>query len=60
MILGDTNSGLSAIAASHHNIPIVHLEAGMRAYDVRMPEEKNRVLIDHLSSVLFTLYSLFP
>jgi UDP-N-acetylglucosamine 2-epimerase (non-hydrolysing) len=59
LILGDTNSGLSAIAASHHNIPIVHLEAGMRAYDVRMPEEKNRVLIDHLSSVLlpYTHYS---
>jgi len=59
LILGDTNSGLSAIPASHHNIPIVHLEAGMRAYDVRMPEEKNRVLIDHLSTVLlpYTNYS---
>jgi len=59
LILGDTNSGLSAIPASHHGIPIVHLEAGMRAYDVRMPEEKNRVLIDHLSTVLlpYTNYS---
>ena len=52
LILGDTNSGLAAIPAAHHNIKIVHLEAGMRSYDFRMPEEKNRVLIDHLSSVL--------
>ena len=59
LILGDTNSGLAAIPASHHGIKIVHLEAGMRAYDLRMPEEKNRVLIDHLSSVLlpYTAYS---
>lgn len=52
LILGDTNSGLAAIPAAHHGIKIAHLEAGMRAYDFRMPEEKNRVLIDHLSSVL--------
>ena len=59
LILGDTNSGLSAIPAAHHGIKIVHLEAGMRAYDIRMPEEKNRVLIDHLSTVLlpYTNYS---
>ena len=59
LILGDTNSGLAAIPAAHHGIKIAHLEAGMRAYDFRMPEEKNRVLIDHLSSVLlpYTNYS---
>jgi UDP-N-acetylglucosamine 2-epimerase (non-hydrolysing) len=59
VILGDTNSGLSAISAAHHGVKIVHLEAGMRAYDIRMPEEKNRILIDHLSSVLlpYTNYS---
>ena len=59
LILGDTNSGLAAIPASHHGIKIVHLEAGMRAYDFRMPEDKNRVLIDHLSTVLlpYTKYS---
>ena len=59
LILGDTNSGLSVIPAAHHGIKIVHLEAGMRAYDSRMPEEKNRVLIDHLSTVLlpYTNYS---
>lgn len=59
LILGDTNSGLAAIPAAHHGIKIVHLEAGMRSYDSRMPEEKNRILIDHLSSVLlpYTTYS---
>lgn len=59
LILGDTNSGLASIPASHHRIPIAHLEAGMRSYDKRMPEEKNRVLIDHLSSILlpYTNYS---
>ena len=59
LILGDTNSGLAAIPAAHHGVKVVHLEAGMRAYDFRMPEEKNRVLIDHLSSVLlpYTDYS---
>ena len=59
LILGDTNSGLAAIPAAHHGIKIVHLEAGMRSYDFRMPEEKNRVIIDHLSSILlpYTNYS---
>ncbi|RZD41082.1 MAG: UDP-N-acetylglucosamine 2-epimerase (non-hydrolyzing) [Thaumarchaeota archaeon] len=59
LILGDTNSGLAAIPAAHQNIKIAHLEAGMRSYDPRMPEEKNRVLIDHLSTVLlpYTPYS---
>ncbi|RZD44392.1 MAG: UDP-N-acetylglucosamine 2-epimerase (non-hydrolyzing) [Thaumarchaeota archaeon] len=59
LILGDTNSGLSAIPTAHHRIKIVHLEAGMRSYDYRMPEEKNRIMIDHLSSILFpyTQYS---
>ena len=53
LILGDTNSGLSAIPAAYHGVRIAHMEAGMRSYDWRMPEEKNRVTIDHLSSVLF-------
>ena len=59
LILGDTNSGLSAIPAAHHGIKIAHLEAGMRSYDFRMPEEKNRIIIDHLSSLLlpYTTYS---
>lgn len=59
LILGDTNSGLSAIPAARRGIKIAHLEAGMRSYDERMPEEKNRVTIDHLSTVLlpYTHYS---
>jgi len=59
LILGDTNSGLAAIPAAHHGIKIAHLEAGMRSYDNRMPEEKNRITIDHLSSILlpYTPYS---
>jgi UDP-N-acetylglucosamine 2-epimerase (non-hydrolysing) len=59
LLLGDVNSGLSAIPAAHLGIKIIHLEAGMRAYDFRMPEDKNRTLIDHLSSVLlpYTDYS---
>jgi UDP-N-acetylglucosamine 2-epimerase (non-hydrolysing) len=58
-ILGDTNSGLSAIPAANQGIKVAHLEAGMRSYDFRMPEEKNRKIIDHLSSVLlpYTNYS---
>lgn len=51
VLLGDVNSGLSAIPAAHLGIKIVHLEAGMRSYDKRMPEEKNRVLIDHLATI---------
>lgn len=51
LLLGDVNSGLSAIPAAHHGIKIVHLEAGMRSYDYRMPEEKNRILIDHLATL---------
>jgi UDP-N-acetylglucosamine 2-epimerase (non-hydrolysing) len=52
LILGDTNSGLSAIAAARHNIPIFHMEAGNRCFDWRVPEEKNRKLIDHISDWL--------
>jgi len=52
LILGDTNSGLSAIVARRLGIPVYHLEAGNRCYDVRVPEESNRLIIDHLSSIL--------
>lgn len=52
LILGDTNSGLSAIAAARHNVPIFHMEAGNRCFDWRVPEEKNRKLIDHISDWL--------
>jgi UDP-N-acetylglucosamine 2-epimerase (non-hydrolysing) len=52
LILGDTNSGLSAIVARRFGIPVYHMEAGNRCFDFRVPEEGNRRIIDHLSSVL--------
>jgi UDP-N-acetylglucosamine 2-epimerase (non-hydrolysing) len=52
LILGDTNSGLSAIVAKRLGIPVYHMEAGNRCYDDRVPEELNRRLIDHSSDVL--------
>lgn len=52
LILGDTNSGLSAIVAKRLGIPVFHMEAGNRCYDDRVPEETNRRLIDHSSDVL--------
>ena len=52
IILGDTNSALSAIVAARKGIPVFHLEAGNRCYDDRVPEEVNRRIIDHSSSIL--------
>src|SRR3984893_10745203 len=52
LILGDTNSGLSAIVARRLGIPVYHLEAGNLCYDFHVPEESNRRIIDHISSVL--------
>lgn len=52
LILGDTNSGLAAIVARRLGIPVFHMEAGNRCYDFRVPEESNRRIIDHVSSVL--------
>ena len=52
LILGDTNSGLSSIVAARRGIPVFHLEAGNRCYDDRVPEEVNRRIIDHCSTVL--------
>jgi UDP-N-acetylglucosamine 2-epimerase (non-hydrolysing) len=52
LILGDTNSALSAIVAKRMGIPVFHMEAGNRCYDDRVPEEVNRRLIDHSSDVL--------
>jgi UDP-N-acetylglucosamine 2-epimerase len=54
LILGDTNSGLSAIVAKKLKIPIFHLEAGNRCFDQRVPEEINRKLIDHISDINLT------
>ncbi len=52
LILGDTDSGLSAFAAKRLGIPVFHMEAGNRCYDDRVPEEVNRRVIDHASDVL--------
>jgi UDP-N-acetylglucosamine 2-epimerase (non-hydrolysing) len=52
LILGDTNSSLSAIIAKRMGIPVVHMEAGNRCFDDRVPEEVNRRIIDHCSDVL--------
>lgn len=52
LILGDTNSALSAIVAARRRIPVFHLEAGNRCYDDRVPEEINRRIVDHCSTVL--------
>jgi len=52
LILGDTNSSLSAIVAKRLGIPVYHMEAGNRCYDDRVPEEVNRRVIDHSSDVL--------
>lgn len=56
MFLGDTNTVISCIAAAQLNIPIIHFEGLMRSYDWRMPEEKYRGIIDHLSDVIYSYY----
>lgn len=52
LVLGDTNSGLSAIMAKRRGIRVFHMEAGNRCFDDRVPEEVNRRIIDHSSDVL--------
>ena len=54
MILGDTNSCLSVIAAKNRKIPIFHFEAGNRCFDMRVPEEINRKIVDHTADVNLT------
>lgn len=55
IVLGDVDSTLAgATAAITLSIPLIHVEAGLRSNDKRMPEEKNRIIVDHLSSLLFT------
>ena len=54
LLLGDTNSCLAAIAAKRRKIPIFHMEAGNRCFDLRVPEEINRRIVDHISDINLT------
>lgn len=58
LILGDTNSALSAIPAKRRKIPIFHMEAGNRCFDVVVPEEINRKIVDHISDINLTYSSI--
>lgn len=54
LVLGDTNSCISAIAAKRKQIPIFHMEAGNRCFDQRVPEETNRKIVDHIADINLT------
>jgi UDP-N-acetylglucosamine 2-epimerase len=51
LLLGDTNSALAVISAKRRKIPIFHMEAGNRCFDLRVPEEINRKIVDHISDI---------
>jgi UDP-N-acetylglucosamine 2-epimerase (non-hydrolysing) len=53
ILLGDTNTALASVIIARKNIKIIHIEAGMRSFDWRMPEEKNRIVADNLSDILY-------
>lgn len=54
LVLGDTNSCLTALAAKRRHIPIFHMEAGNRCFDQRVPEETNRKIVDHTADINLT------
>lgn len=54
VILGDTNTAMGCISAAQLNIPIIHIEGCWHSYDWRMPEEKIRTIVDHISDVIYT------
>lgn len=58
LVLGDTNSCLSVIPAKRRHIPIFHMEAGNRCFDMRVPEETNRRIVDHTADINLTYSSI--
>lgn len=58
LVLGDTNSCISAIPAKRRKIPIFHMEAGNRCFDQRVPEETNRKIVDHTADINLTYSSI--
>lgn len=58
LVLGDTNSCISVLAAKRKKIPIFHMEAGNRCFDQRVPEEINRKIVDHTSDINLTYSSI--
>ena len=58
LVLGDTNSCMAAIAAKRRKIPIFHMEAGNRCFDMRVPEEINRQIVDHTADIKLTYSSI--
>ncbi len=58
LVLGDTNSCLSAIPAKRRKVPIFHMEAGNRCFDQRVPEETNRRIVDHTADINLTYSSI--
>lgn len=54
LVLGDTNSCLTAVAAKRLHIPVFHMEAGNRCFDQRVPEETNRKIVDHIADINLT------
>lgn len=58
LVLGDTNSCLSVIPAKRRKVPIFHMEAGNRCFDLRVPEETNRRIVDHTADINLTYSSI--